>query len=137
GVAEEQHVAQLDRPATVILGELVLIKLWECRRESLLYLAGKRHTSILPVNGNELGEFVSTLDNGRERVAHQMTLRLLPRHLADNQKWCMTQLHSSTSLDSKRGHLFRHDLWYELSNAPGDLDSVLVELAFPQQAGEH
>ena len=66
-----------------------------------------------------------------------MTVRLLSRHLADKQKRRMTQLHFSTSLDSKRGHLFRRNLWYELSNTPGDLDSVLVELAFPEQAGEH
>src|SRR5262249_5595445 len=112
-VAEEQNVPQLDRPAAVVLGKLVLIKLRKCGRESLLHLAGKQHTSILPVKGNDRGEFASTLDNGRERVAHQMTVRLLPRHLADKKKRRMTQLHFSTSLDSKRGHLFRRNLWYE------------------------
>ena len=46
-----------------ILGELVLIKLWEHRSQPLLRLAGERHAPVLPVDGDKLGKFVGTLDD--------------------------------------------------------------------------
>src|SRR5581483_6567990 len=137
GVAEEKHVPQFDGPATVILGELVFIKLRESCRESLLHLTGERHTPVLPVHGNELSELVSTLDHASERFRHRRAVRLVARHFADEQKRRVAQLHLLAGLDSKRSHLVGRNLGHQLGDAAGDLDSVLVELALPKQAGEH
>src|SRR5882724_5819399 len=63
GVREGKHVAQLDRSATVVLGELILVELAERRGQSLLHLPGERYTSVLPVDGEELGELIGTLDD--------------------------------------------------------------------------
>src|SRR5262249_53890157 len=93
GVAEEEHVAQLDGPAAIVLGELILIELRERGRESLLHLAGERHATVLPVDGDELGEFVGTLDDAGERLRNRRAVRLVARHLANKQKRRMTQLH--------------------------------------------
>jgi hypothetical protein len=99
-VAEEEHVPQLDRPAAVVLGELILIKLRERRRQTLLHLTGKRHAPVLPVNGDELGEFVGTLDDLGKRLRHQGAVRLVASHLANKQKRRMTQLHLLPALDA-------------------------------------
>jgi hypothetical protein len=137
GMAKEEHVPQLDRPAAVVLGELILVKLRERCRQTLLHLTGKRHTPILPVNGDELGELVSTLDDAGKRLGHKGAVRLVASHLSDEKKWRMTQLHPLASFDCQRRHLLGRDLGNEFGNAAGNLDSVLIKLAFPKQARQH
>ena len=134
---EEEHVPQLDRPAAIVLGELVLIKLREGRRQSLLHLAGERRLAVLPVNGNELGEFVGALDDASERLRNQSAMRLVASHLADKQQWHMAQLHLLARLYRQPRDLLNRNLRHEFGDAAGDLDSVLVELAFPKQASQH
>src|SRR5438128_7178648 len=96
-MAEEEHVPQLDGPAAIVLGELVLIKLRKRRCQSLLDLARERYTPVLPVDSDKLGELVGTLDDTRKRLRNRRTVSLLARHLADKQERCMTQLHLLTS----------------------------------------
>ncbi len=136
-MAEEEHVPQLDRPAAVVLGELILIKLRKRCRQALLHLTRKRHTSVLPVNGDELGELVGTLDDAGKCLRHEGAVRLVASHLADKQKRRVTQLHPLASFNGKRSHLLGLDLGNELGNAAGDLDSVLIKLALPKQARQH
>src|SRR5229473_4892406 len=107
------------------------------RFHSLLDLARERYTPVLPVDGDKLGELVGTLDDTRKRLRNRRTVSLLARHLTDKQERCMTQLHLLTSLDGKRGHLLGRDLRHQFGDAARDLDSVLVELALPEQAREH
>ena len=77
------------------------------------------------------------MDDARKRIAHEMTMCLVTRHLADEQQRRMTHLHLLTSLDRKRGNFLRRDLGHQFRNAASDLDAVLVELALPKQAGQH
>jgi hypothetical protein len=49
----------------------------------------------------------------------------------------MTQLHLLASLDGQRSDLLGCNLRHQLGDAASDLDSILVELALPEQAGEH
>src|SRR5436190_14974008 len=109
---QEEPFPQLDGPAAIVLGELVLIKLRKRRCQSLLDLARERYTPVLPVDSDKLGELVGTLDDTRKRLRNRRTVSLLARHLADKQERCMTQLHLLTSLDGKRGHLLGRDLRY-------------------------
>ena len=44
---------------------------------------------------------------------------------------------SHASFHGERGHLLRRDLRDQFVDAAGDLHAVLIELALPQQAGEH
>ena len=64
-------------------------------------------------------------------------MRLVTRHLAHQQQRRMTQLHLLARLDGERGHLLGRNLGHEFRDAAGDLDSVLVELALPEQASQH
>ncbi|HVO81942.1 MAG TPA: hypothetical protein VMT28_14495 [Terriglobales bacterium] len=61
----------------------------------------------------------------------------MPRHLADEQQWRMAQLHRLARLNRQDRDLFGRNLGNELGDASGDLDSVLVELRLPKQAGQH
>ena len=49
----------------------------------------------------------------------------------------MTQLHLFARFDGERGHLLGSNLGNKFGDAPGDLDSVFVELRLPQQTREH
>jgi hypothetical protein len=129
-MAAEEDVAQLDGPAAIVLGQLVLVELEGCR-QPLLHLAGERHSPVLPVDGNKLGEFVRTLDDASERLGNQSPVRLVPRHLAHKRQWGVTQLHLLAGLDRERRHSLRGDLRHQLRDVACDLDSVLVELALP------
>src|SRR5215469_18884352 len=82
GVAEEEHIPQLDGPATIVLGELVLIKLRESCRKPLLHLTGEWHTPVLPVHGNEFGELICTLDHTSKRLRYRGAVRFVARHFA-------------------------------------------------------
>jgi len=59
---------------------------------------------------DELGEFVSALDDTSKRLRDRRPVRLVTRHLADKQEWRMAQLHLLASLDGKCGNLFGRDL---------------------------
>jgi hypothetical protein len=121
---------------TVVLGQGVLVELGERRCHALLYLRGEGLTSAGPVDGDELAQLVGALDDTRKRVGHQTAMRGVTRHLANEQKRSMTQLHTLAGLNGQRGDLFSLDLRNQLVDAAGDLHAVLIELAFPQQAGE-
>src|SRR5579864_638022 len=61
----------------------------------------------------------------------------MTRHLTDEQKRRVTQLHLFARLDSQRRHLLRANLGNEFRDATCDLDSILVKLALPEEAGQH
>ena len=65
---EEEHVAEANDAGAVVLGERVLVKLDECGGEALLHLRGERLLSAGPVDGDELGELIGTLDDASESV---------------------------------------------------------------------
>src|SRR6266700_1131424 len=111
-MAEEEHVPQLDGPAAIVLGELVLIKLRKRRCQSLLDLARERYTPVLPVDSDKRGELVGTLDDTCKRLRNQRTVKLVARQLADKHHLCMTQHDLVMSLDDKRGHHLGLDLRY-------------------------
>src|SRR5208282_6367661 len=92
---------------------------------------------VLPVNGDELRDFVGTLDDLGKRLRHESAVRLVAGHLADKQKRRMTQLHTLAGFDCQSRHLLSRDLGNEFGNAAGDLDTVFVELALPKQARQH
>ena len=93
GVAEEQYVTQADRAAAVVLRQLIFVELAESLRESLFRLRGKRGLAVLPVDGDEFGEFVGALDHASERFGHARAMLPLPRHFARQQQRSVTQLH--------------------------------------------
>ena len=86
---------------------------------------------------DELTEFVRPLDDACERLGNRSAMGLVARHLADEQKRRVAQLHLLASLDGERRHLLGCDLWHQLGDTAADLDSVLVKLVLPQQAGEY
>jgi hypothetical protein len=57
-VAEEQHVAELDDRFAVVLRQLVGVELRERPRQPTLDARGKRLLLFLPVEGDELAEFI-------------------------------------------------------------------------------
>src|ERR1700722_5462882 len=109
-MAEEEYIPQLDGPATVILSELILVKLREGRGQPLFDLARERHTSVLPVDGNKLCKFIGTLEDACERLRHRRTVRLMTRHFADEQKRRVRQLHLLASLNGKCSPLLGRNL---------------------------
>src|SRR5579864_794366 len=137
GVSQEQHVTEFDRSAAIVLRERVGIELREGRSQPLLHLSGERHATVLPVDGDELGELVGTLDHTRQRLGHQSSMRGVTRHLTHEQKRRVTQLHLLASFDGERSHILSRDLGDEFRDAARDLDSVLIELALPEQACQH
>ena len=137
-MAEEEHIPQLDGPATIVLGELVLIKLREGCRQPLLHLTGEWHTPVLPVDGNEFGELIGTLDHASERLRHRRAVRFVTRHFADEQKRRVAQLHLLAGLDGKRRPpSLPRPLGTSSAMRPAISTPVLVELALPKQAGQH
>src|SRR5580765_119771 len=64
-------------------------------------------------------------------------MRGVTHHLTHEQKRRVTQLHLLARLDCQCSHLLGRDFGDELRDAARDLDSVLVELALPEQAREH
>src|ERR1700733_5582731 len=137
GMTKKEYIPQLDRPTTVVLGELIFVKLREGRSQPLLHLSRERHTSVLPVDGNKLCEFIGTLEDACERLRHRRTVRLMTRHFADDQKRRVTQLHLLARLNGKGSHLLGPNLRHSLGDASGDLDPVLVELALPKETRKH
>ena len=89
-----------------------------------------------PVDGEELGQLVRTLDDAHERLGHERAVRGVARHLAHQQKRRMAQLHRCARLDGERSDLLGIDLRHERADALGDGDAVLVELVLPEHAGE-
>ncbi len=134
GVRQEQNIAQLHGSGAVVLRQSVLVELGERRGQSLLHLRRQRRAPAGPVDGDELGELVGTLNDRRQRLGHQRAMRLVPRHLADQQQRRVTQLHLLARLDRQSRNLLRLDLRHQLSDAAGDSDTVLIELVLPQQA---
>jgi hypothetical protein len=59
----------------------------------------------------------------------------MTRHLADEEKRRVTQLHLLAGLGGKRSDLLGRDLGHQFGNATGDLDSLLVELLLSEEAG--
>lgn len=109
-MAQEQHVAKLDRPAPVILGQCRLVELWKRHSQAFLDLPGERHTPVLPVDSDELGEIVSPLDDAGERLGNQPTVGLVARHLANKQQRSVAQFHVLARLDRQGRYLLRSDL---------------------------
>ena len=62
-MAEEEYVAQPSPGRTIVLGERVLVELGEGGSQPLLHLPRQRHASLLPVDGDELGELIGTLND--------------------------------------------------------------------------
>ena len=137
GVRQEQDVAQLDGAAAIVLRELVLVELRKRGREALLDLARERHAAVLPVDGYELAQLVSALNDALEGLGHQTAMGLVTSHLAHQEQRRVTELHLLTRLDGKHSHSLGLDLGNKLGNAAGDLNAVLIKLALPEQAGEH
>src|SRR6185437_9499130 len=136
-VTEEEHVTQLDRSSAVVLGQRVLVKLGESGSQTLLYLRGKRLLALAPVERHELGELVSTLDHAKQGLSHKLAMRCQSRHLTHQQQRSVTQLHLFAGLDGQRSYLFRRDLGHQLTDASCDRYTILIELVFPQHAGQN
>lgn len=137
GVREEEHVTQTYGRGAVVLGQSVLVEASEGGGEALLHLRGQRHAAVGPVDGDELGELVGTLDDARERVGHESAVRGVAGHLTHQQKRRVAQLHGGAGLDGERGDGLGRDAGYELADARGDGLPALVELVLPEHAGEY
>ena len=109
-VAEEEHVAEANDAGAIVLGERVLVEAREGGGEALLYLRGERRATVGPVDGDELGKLIGTLDDADESLGHQGAVRGVTRHLANEQERDVTQLHVGASLDGERGDLGGFDL---------------------------
>ena len=136
-MTQKQDIAQLDRPAPVVLGQSVLIKLRESRGQSLLHLSRERNPPVLPVDGHKLGQLVGALDHALQRLRHHRTMRLVTRHLPHQQQRRVTQLHLLARFHRTRRHLLSSNLRYQLRDAASDLNAVLVELRFPKHARQN
>jgi hypothetical protein len=77
------------------------------------------------------------LNYSLECVSHQLAMRCMTRHLAHQEQRRMTQFHRLASLGSQRCHFLSRDFGHEFRDPSGDLYSVLVELLFPEEAGEY
>ena len=128
GVGDEQHVAQAYGAVTIVFRELVGVELGERTREALLGLRRERGFLALlhrpervgPVNGEEFGQFVGTLNDALKRVGHETAMGFVARHLAHEQKRRVTQLHVFARRDRHRRYGFGFHLRHERSNAFGD-----------------
>src|SRR5207302_1147168 len=113
-VAEEQHVAELhDRFTelhdrfTVILRELVGVELRERPRQPALHARGKRLLLLLPVERDELAEFVGALDHALECFGYERARALAARELANQEERRMAELHLVTRFAGESRHNFR------------------------------
>ena len=105
GVTKKQHVAQLHPAFAVVLGKLVGIELRERRRQSALHSCRQWLLAGLPIESNELAEFVGSLDDLCQRIRHQRACALLPSQLPRQEKRNMAQLHLVACLAGKRGYV--------------------------------
>ena len=136
-MAEEEGIAETNLPGAIVLGERVLVEVREGGGESLLDLPGERHATVCPVDREELGELVGSLDDAHEGLGNKRAVRAVASHLADQQEGHVTQLHGGARLDGQRGDDSCLDLRDELANAGGDGGAALVELVLPEHAAEN
>ncbi len=139
---QEQDVPDPHRTVAIVLRELIGVELGERPRQALLDLRRDgltlallaRPERIRPVDRKQLGHLVGTLDHAGQRVRHQPTMRLVPRHLAQHQQRRMPQLHHLAGLDGERGRARGLDRRDQRLDAVGDGNAVLVELVLPEEA---
>src|SRR6267378_4897328 len=136
-VAEEKHVAELDRRIAVVLRKLVGVELRECPRQPALYARGKRLLLFFPVERHELPEFVSALDHVLERLRHERARALAAREFACEEERRVTKLHFAACFPRESRYNLRLVLGGERGDALRDVIALLVEGVFPEQAGEH
>src|SRR5438309_1307812 len=105
--------------------------------ESLRDLRGGRTPSVGPVDGDELGELVGTLDDADEGLGHESAVGRVTSHLAHQKQRCVTKLHRGAGLDGEGRDLFCGDLRHEFADAPRDGYAVFVEFVLPEHAGEN
>jgi hypothetical protein len=134
---EEENVAQTYDSCAIILSKRVLVELAERGSQALLHLRRKRLTPAGPVNGNELRKLVGTLNDLCQSLGYKCTMRGETGHLAHQQQRGVAQLHPFAGLDCQRCHTLGGNLRHQVAYASGDQDTVLVELVFPQHAGEY
>ena len=137
GVGEEEHVAKANCAGTVVLGERVLVEAGERCGEPLLHLRGERLAPLGPVDGDELGELVGTLDDAHEGLGHKSAVSGMTRHLAHQKQRRVTKLHRSASLYGEGRDLLGRNRGDELADASRDGYAFLVELVLPEHAGEY
>ena len=136
-VAEEQHVAELHDRFAVVFGKLVGVELRERPRQPALDARRKRLLCFLPVERDELAEFIGSLDHVLERFGYERACALAARELANQEERCMAELHLVTRLARESGHNFRLVLGGERGHALRDVAALLVAGVFPEQTREH
>src|SRR5260221_2986178 len=137
GVAQEQHVAQLDRGVAVVLRKLVGVELRERPREPAFYSRGERLLFLLPVERHELAELVGALDHLLERLRYERAGSLAPRKFAHQEQRHMAQLHLAASFSRQCGHILGLVCANKLRDPRGDSASLFIKRIFPEQARQH
>src|SRR5262249_21209819 len=105
--------------------------------QSALDACGERFLAGLPVESNELTEFVRPLDDLRKRIRHQGACALAPGQLPHQEEWNMAKLHLVTGLASERCYVFRLVARHEFRETLRDVVALFIERVFPEQACQH
>ena len=139
---QEQYVPDSDRAVAIVLGELIGVELRHRARQALLDLRRDRlplallHRSqrVGPVDREQLGHFVGTLNDAHQRIGDQPAMRGVARHFPQHEQRRVAQLHVLARGYRERGDALGLDARHELLDAVGDGNAVLVELILPEEA---
>jgi hypothetical protein len=93
-----------------------------------------RAERIRPVDREQLGHLVGTLDHLGKRVGDEGAVLFVPRHFADDEQRRVPQLHHLARLDRELRDARGRDLRHQRLDAVGDGNAILVELVLPKEA---
>jgi len=110
-VTEKQDVAQLDRPPAVVLRELVLVELRETQRRVPSSPWRRAARAVLPVNGDELAQFIGALEDTLERLGHQTAMGSCDGHSRARSSGRVTSFIRARASTGERGERARARPW--------------------------